>query len=125
MKCQKSQFLDQGFQRSFILMEELTEELRRFEKAAYEKVIRLLSHEVNNSVGAVNSLLHSCLNYKEQLQEADRHDFENALQVAINRIEHLNAFMSSFAEVIKLPPPQFQPVDLELGSLLRDRIEID
>ena len=118
MRCQKSQFLDQGFQRSFILMEELTEELRRSEKAAYEKVIRLLSHEVNNSVGAVNSLLHSCLNYKGQLQEADRHDFENALQVAINRIDHLNAFMRNFAEVIKLPPPQFQPVDLE--QLLRD-----
>ncbi len=118
VRCHKSQFLDQGFQRSFILMEELTEELRLLEKAAYEKVIRLLSHEVNNSTGAVNSLLHSCLNYKGQLRQADRGDFDNALQVAIDRIDHLSAFMRSFAEVIELPAPRRQPVDLE--ALSRD-----
>ena len=105
VRCHKAQFLDRGFPRSFILMEELTEELRLSEKAAYEKVIRLLAHEVNNSTGAVNSLLHSCLNYKGQLREADRGDFENALQVAIDRIDHLSAFMRSFAEVVKLPAP--------------------
>ena len=118
VRCHKAQFLDRGFPRSFILMEELTEELRLSEKAAYEKVIRLLAHEVNNSTGAVNSLLHSCLNYKGQLREADRGDFENALQVAIDRIDHLSAFMRSFAEVVKLPAPHLQPVDLE--ALLRD-----
>ena len=113
VRCRKSQFLDQGFPRPFILMEELTEELRLSEKAAYEKVIRLLAHEVNNSTGAVNSLLHSCLNYKGQLREADRGDFESALQVASGRIDRLSAFMRSFAEVVKLPPPRPQPVDLE------------
>jgi len=101
VRCQRLQFLDQGFQRSFILMEELTEELRQSEKAAYEKVIRLLSHEVNNSVGSVNSLLHSCLNYKGQLRQADQQDYETALQVAINRIDHLNAFMGSFADTVR------------------------
>ncbi len=117
VRCRKSQFLDQGFPRGFILMEELTEELRISEKAAYEKVIRLLSHEVNNSTGAVNSLLHSCLNYKDQLREADRGDFENALQVASGRIDHLSAFMRSYAEVVRLPAPRPRPVDLE--DLLR------
>ena len=71
VRCHRGQFLDQGFRRDYILMEELTEELRQSEKAAYEKVIRLLSHEVNNSSGGVNSLLHSCLNYKDQLREDD------------------------------------------------------
>ena len=117
VRCRKSQFLDQGFPRAFILMEELTEELRLSEKAAYEKVIRLLSHEVNNSTGAVNSLLHSCLNYKDQLREADRGDFENALLVASGRIDHLSAFMRSYAEVVRLPAPRPRPVDLE--ALLR------
>ena len=118
VRCHKAQFLDQGFPRSFILMEELTEELRLSEKAAYEKVIRLLAHEVNNSTGAVHSLLHSCFHYKGQLREADRGDFANALQVAIDRIDHLSAFMRSFAEVVKLPMPHVQPVDIE--ALLRD-----
>jgi nitrogen fixation/metabolism regulation signal transduction histidine kinase len=113
VKCQKSQYLDRGFARGFILMEELTEELRRSEKAAYEKLIRMMSHEVNNSIGAVNSLLHSFLNYKNQLRDEDRKDYENALKVAIARTEHLNGFMRSFADVVRLPLPKRQPCDLQ------------
>jgi nitrogen fixation/metabolism regulation signal transduction histidine kinase len=113
VKCRKSQFPDQGFSRSFILMEELTEELRRSEKAAYEKLIRMMSHEVNNSIGAVNSLLHSFLHYKDQLREEDRKDYETAINVAISRTDHLNSFMRSFAEVVRLPAPKRQPTHLE------------
>ncbi|MSS70183.1 MAG: histidine kinase [Candidatus Latescibacteria bacterium] len=118
VKCQRSQFLDRGFPRSFILMEELTEELRQSEKAAYEKLIRLMSHEVNNSLGAAGSLLHSCLNYRDQLRDEDRRDFETALQVAISRTDHLNAFMKSFADVVRLPPPELRLCDVE--QLLKD-----
>jgi nitrogen fixation/metabolism regulation signal transduction histidine kinase len=112
VKCQKSQFLDRGFPRDFILMEELTEELRMVEKTAYEKVIRLMSHEVNNSVGSANSLLHSLLHYSGQLGDEDRRDFETALGVVIGRTDHLNAFMRNFADVFRLPPPNLQPCDL-------------
>ncbi|MEW6129897.1 MAG: ATP-binding protein [Acidobacteriota bacterium] len=105
IKCQRSQFLDRGFTRDFILMEELTEELRQSEKTAYEKLIRLMSHEVNNSVGSANSLLHSCLLYKDQLAEDDRRDFETALSVVISRTDQLNRFMKSFADVVRLSEP--------------------
>jgi two-component system, NtrC family, nitrogen regulation sensor histidine kinase NtrY len=105
-------FLDRGFPRSFFLLEELTEELRQSEKAAYEKLIRMMSHEVNNSVGASSSLLQSSLSYSAQLSRADRADFERALQIAIDRMGQLNLFMRSFADVVRLPPPVRQPVDL-------------
>jgi two-component system nitrogen regulation sensor histidine kinase NtrY len=114
IRCQRSQFFDRGFLRDFILMEELTEELRQSEKAAYEKLIRMMSHEVNNSVGAANSLLHSCLNYRNQIQEDDRDDFENALKVVISRTDQLNLFMRSFADVVRLPVPNLQPCDVLL-----------
>jgi two-component system nitrogen regulation sensor histidine kinase NtrY len=113
VKCQKSEFLDRGFARRFILMEELTEELRRSEKSAYEKLIRMMSHEVNNTVGAANSLLHSCQIYAEQLSDEDREDFQMALRVAIDRTDRLSEFMRSFADVIRLPPPNRQPCDLK------------
>jgi nitrogen fixation/metabolism regulation signal transduction histidine kinase len=113
VKCQKSQFLDRGFPRSFILMEELTEELRQSEKSAYEKLIRMMSHEVNNSVGSANSLLHSCLNYKDQLDPEDREDFVTALSVVISRTEQLNRFMRSFADVVRLPEPRLQPCEVK------------
>jgi PAS domain S-box-containing protein len=108
IKCSKSQFIDKGFQRHFILMQELTEEIRQSEKSAYEKLIRLLSHEVSNSVGAVNSLLQSCMYYINQIRDADREDFENAVNVSISRLGNLNEFMKGYADIIRLPDPMLR-----------------
>ncbi len=112
VRVQRGTFLDRGFARSFLLLEELTEELRQSEKAAYEKLIRMMSHEVNNSVGASSSLLQSSLSYSAQLSDDDRADFERALQIAIDRMGQLNVFMRSFADVVRLPPPGRQAVNL-------------
>lgn len=109
---QKSEFLDRGFSRSFLIIEELTEEIRKSEKAAYERLIRLMSHEVNNTVGAAGSLLHSCLNYSSQIREADRGDFENAINVVIQRTTQLGRFMRSFADIVKLPKPVKEPTNV-------------
>jgi nitrogen fixation/metabolism regulation signal transduction histidine kinase len=108
IRCTKSDFYDQGFQRHFFLLEELTEELRLSEKQAYEKLIRILSHEVNNSIGAANSLLQSCLTYKEQLHSQDQEDFEMAIGVVTSRTAHLNDFMRSYVNVIRLADPKRQ-----------------
>ncbi|MCI0489491.1 MAG: ATP-binding protein [Blastocatellia bacterium] len=118
VKCQKSHFLDRGFVRHFILMEELTEELRQSERVAYEKLIRMMSHEVNNTAGAANSLLHSCLTYADQLEAEDRQDYNNALGVVISRTSQLNLFMKSFADVVHLPAPRLHPCDVR--ELLED-----
>ena len=122
VKVYKSHFLDQGHPRTFFLIEELTEELRRTEKTAYEKLIRMLAHEVNNSLGAANSLLNSCLHYRDQLKEGDRNDFETALVVAIERTEHLSAFMKSFADIVKLPLPHREPADVR--AMLRNLVSL-
>jgi two-component system, NtrC family, nitrogen regulation sensor histidine kinase NtrY len=114
----RSSFLDRGFQRTLLVVEELTEELRRSERAAYEKVIRMLSHEINNSIAAAASLVESGLHYKGQILPEDRADFETALSVANTRLRHLNAFVRSYAEVVRLPPPHRTACDL--GRLVRD-----
>lgn len=113
-------FPDRGFTRGFLLLEELSDELRRSEKAAYERLIRMMSHEVNNTSGAVSSLLESCLNYRDQLNAADRQDFVAALEVAGTRLAHMNQFMRHFADVVRLPPPRLEPTD---PTALLDRIE--
>jgi nitrogen fixation/metabolism regulation signal transduction histidine kinase len=112
IRCTKSDFYDQGFQRYFFLLEELTEELRLSEKQAYEKLIRILSHEVNNSIGAANSLLQSCLTYKQQLHPTDQEDFEMAIGVVTSRTAHLNDFMRSYVNVIRLADPKRQLCDI-------------
>ncbi len=125
VKCQALTFMDRGFTRRFLLMDELTEELHRTEKAAYEKLIRVMSHEVNNTTGAVGSLLDSCLGYGSQIGEADRADFIQAISVAISRTGRMNLFMQNFADVIRLPAPARQKSDLaelisEVAVLLRE-----
>lgn len=116
-KASKFHFLDRGFPRHFILLEELTREIIAAQKKAYDKVIRMMSHEINNSVGAVNSILNSSLNYRSQLSPEDASDFENALQVAIDRNTRLNRFMSNFADVVRIPQPVRERHDLH--KLLR------
>ena len=127
VRCQAATFMDRGFPRRFLLLDELTSELHRTEKHAYEKLIRMMSHEVNNTSGAVQSLLESCLAYRRQLDENDRADFTGALEVAIQRTANLDAFMRGFAEVVRLPSPRLKRADpwriaSRLGTLLRDRL---
>jgi signal transduction histidine kinase len=128
VKFSRAEFYDRGSPRSFFLFEELTEELRSSEKAAYGKVIRMMSHEVHNSVGAVRSLLESFGSYAGQLDGNDRPDFEQALQVAISRLQHLSSFMNGLASVVRVPPPEPRPCDVlallrDLELLLRPELE--
>lgn len=110
-------FMDRGFARHFFIVEELTHELYHAERHAYEKVIRTMSHEVNNSVGAVNSVMQSVLNLTPQLHDELRDDVVEALTISIQRNERLNQFMANFAHVVKLPPPQKVPV--KVNALLK------
>jgi len=128
LKVAHAELFDRGFPRGFLILEELTEELRASEKAAYGKLIRMMSHEVNNSVGPVSSLLDSFRGYSDQLGDEDRQDFTNAVTVAITRLERLGAFVNGFAEVVRLPAPDRRPCDVrqlldEILVLLRPELE--
>jgi nitrogen fixation/metabolism regulation signal transduction histidine kinase len=112
LKVSRAELFDRGFPRHFLSIEELTEELRASDKAAYGKLIRMMSHEVNNTTGAVNSLLASCRRYAEQLSPTDRNEFETALDVAVRRTSHMNQFMRGFADVVRIPPPARTPQNL-------------
>ena len=112
VRGQCATFVERGHARRFYLVEELTEELRQTEKSAYEKLIRMMSHEVNNTVGATRSLLQSSLSYSEALPAPKRADLEEALGIAGHRLERLNSFMRGFADVVRMPQPVKQPVDV-------------
>ena len=111
-KLQKSHFIDRGFARHFVMIEELTAEILAAEKKAYGKVIRMMAHEVNNTIGPVNSIIHSALGTEKMWKEEDDHTLKNALQVAFERNNNLNLFMRNFAEVVRLPEPNRKHLDL-------------
>ena len=93
-------FPDRGFLHPFFLIESLTSEIRLAEKAAYERVIRMIAHEVNNSVAGIISLI-----------ENGKLKIENEAG-ASERLAALSSFVSRFAEVVKIPQPQLQLCDL-------------
>ena len=113
-KLQRSQFVDRGFQRGFLMIEELTAEILAAEKNAYGKVIRMMAHEVNNTIGPVNSILQSALKTETLWQTQTDNQLNNALQVAFDRNQNLNHFMRNFADLVKLPPANKKPTDLHL-----------
>lgn len=105
IRCHKSHFIDRSHTRYFIFLEEITSVTLSTEKESYEKVIRMMSHELNNSIGPINSILESLLYYKKDLNNEDKNEFENVIRVAIERNQHLNTFMANFADVVKIPSP--------------------
>jgi nitrogen fixation/metabolism regulation signal transduction histidine kinase len=105
-KLQKSHFMDRGFPRHFIMLEELTTELLAAEKNVYGKVIRMIAHEVNNTIGPVNSIIQST--HQEHLSPL----ISQALDAAYQRNQHLNQFVRNFADLVKLPPPHKTTLDL-------------
>lgn len=108
-KLQKSHFMDRGFPRHFVMIEELTAELLAAEKNTYGKVIRMMAHEVNNTIGPVNSIIQSVLGERPSLLGSP---LLEALQAAQARNQHLNLFVRNFAELVKLPEPYLKPIDL-------------
>jgi two-component system nitrogen regulation sensor histidine kinase NtrY len=111
-KLQRAQFIDRGFSRDFIMIEELTAEILAAEKNVYGKVIRMMAHEVNNTIGPVNSIIQSALK-TDPLWEGHRSDtLKDAMQVALDRNQNLNLFMRNFADLVKLPNANKKRIDL-------------
>lgn len=108
----KGYFLDQGYKNHFFIIQEMTMEIVEIEKHAYGKVIRMMSHEVNNSIGAINSLLHSLLSLHYPLPQEEQQEFEEIMNTVIQRNENLNLFMRNFADIIRLPKPAKERYDL-------------
>jgi len=115
-KLQRSHFIDRGFSRDFILMEELTAEILAAEKNVYGKVIRMMAHEVNNTIGPVNSIIQTALTTDPLWAGHHADDLKDALQVALDRNQNLNLFMRNFADLVKLPEANRKRI--ELGHLI-------
>ncbi len=111
-KCTRSSFIDRGFAHPFILIEELTHELLKIEKKSYENIIRMMAHEVNNSVGAVSSTLNVISDILNQDEQNDLIDVLPAVNASFDRCKHLGQFISNFAEVVKIPEPSLSAVSI-------------
>lgn len=109
-RCTHSSFIDRGFQHPFFLIESLTDEVMKAEKKAYEKVIRMIAHEVNNTTAGITSTLDTV----EQALSAEEgmDDICDVMRVCTERCFSMSRFITRFADVVKIPEPTLTPVDL-------------
>ena len=104
-----------------VLLRQLTAELRRQEVQTWKKVIRVISHELNNSLAPIASLAHSG---SELLRRGQYERLPTALATIEERARHLEGFIRDYAQFAKLPAPRLEPVEWEafIGKL-RTQVE--
>lgn len=108
-KCQIGDVVHQGFKRKYLMIDDLSKQILQSEKIAYGKIIRMMAHEVNNSIGAINSILDTVKSVG--LSEEDE-DLKDSLQIAMDRNQGLCDFVDRFASVLRLPKPILRPAPL-------------
>lgn len=113
-KCTHSSFVDRGFHHSFYLVEILTQEVFKAEKKAYEKVIRMIAHEVNNTTAGITSTLDTLESAFSEMENTE--DICDVLRVSIERCYSMSHFITNFADVVRIPVPQ--TIDQELNTVV-------
>ena len=109
-RCSRLSFVDHGFAHPFFLIESLTSEVMKAEKKAYEKVIRMIAHEVNNTVAGTTSALETIDDALQTMEDTD--DLREVMKVCIERSFNMSQFITNFANVVKIPEPQTEKVGL-------------
>jgi nitrogen fixation/metabolism regulation signal transduction histidine kinase len=122
LKIAHYEIRDRGFKRSFYMINELTGDINESQRMAYEKLIRLMSHEVNNTIAISNSLLQSSLHYTDKLDKEASLEFENLINIVVNRSDSLNKFMQGYASVVKLEKPI--KTSFDLSKMLSDLVTL-
>jgi nitrogen fixation/metabolism regulation signal transduction histidine kinase len=106
-RCTRSYFMERGFKRPFYQVERLTDEILKAETAIFNKIVRTMGHEVNNTLGSVTSVLQTL----EDMHTDD--EFVTAtLRSSIDSCNKLGAFVKGYADVVKLPQAHLVRTDL-------------
>ena len=104
-----------------VMLRQLTAELRRQEVQTWKKVIRVISHELNNSLAPIASLAHSG---SELLRRGQHERLPTAMATIEERARHLEGFIRDYARFAKLPAPRLEPVNWQrFLAQLRTQVE--
>jgi two-component system, NtrC family, nitrogen regulation sensor histidine kinase NtrY len=124
-RVRRSQFREGGVPHQLLVVSDLTRPLREQELQAWQRLVRVIGHELNNSLTPIKSITQSLEDLLKQhpLPSDWADDMTRGLHVIGNRSESLNRFMSAYAQLARLPAPRFATV--ELGLLLRRVIRME
>ena len=97
-------FMDRGFRHPFLLIESLSDEVRKAEREAYGRAIRMISHEVNNTLAGTVSILDLLS------QTASDDEEKDMLETCSSRYRQMSRFVTRMANVVRVPEPTRQQV---------------
>src|SRR5215475_9106932 len=109
----RSTFRQDGKPHHLIVLADLSRALREEERMAWQRLVRVLGHELNNSLAPIKSIagsLESLMARAERPSDWEE-DLERGLSIISSRAEALNRFMTAYAQLAKLPRPELQPMD--------------
>lgn len=118
-------FREGGLPHSLVVIADLSQPLREEELKAWQRLVRVIGHELNNSLAPIKSIAGSLNAILRRPQKASdwEDDMRGGLEIIESRAEGLNQFMQSYARLAKLPAPTKQPC--EIGPLLRRVIALE
>ena len=112
-ELRRSQFRREGLPHTLVVLADLRRVVREEERAAWQRIVRVLSHEINNSLAPIQSIaasLQAVLGRGDPSAWVD--DVRSGLTVVARRSEALSRFLAAYARLAKLPPPTLAPVSV-------------
>ena len=126
----RSTFREGGHRHTLLVITDLSQVLRDEERQAWIRLVRVLSHELNNSLTPIRSIARTllALGSREPAPADWREDVKRGLEVIASRAESLTRFTDAYSKLARLPPPQFRSVEIgaviEGVARLEDRIPV-
>ncbi len=112
--ARRSGFRQRGVPHVLILLSDVSSALREEERTAWQRLIRVLGHEINNSLAPIKSIAGSLLARlpSESVSSNGGNDFARGLTIIEGRAESLNRFVQAYRQLAQLPPPVMRQVPL-------------
>jgi nitrogen fixation/metabolism regulation signal transduction histidine kinase len=118
-EVRRSSFREGGKPHELLVISELSRALREEERQTWQRLVRVLGHELNSSLAPIKSMAGTLRNLiaREPLADDWREDAESGLDIIHDRAESLGRFIAAYARLARLPPPSRRVV--EFASLVR------
>src|SRR6202453_985235 len=127
----KSTFRERGVPHTLVVLSDVSRALREEERSAWRRLIRVLGHELNNSLAPIKSIAGSLGSRlaETELNPEHRRDFERGLAIIEDRTGSLNRFLQAYRQLAQMPPPSIRKVALlpiiERVAFLETRLKIE
>jgi two-component system nitrogen regulation sensor histidine kinase NtrY len=110
----RSSFRQKGVPHSLVVLSDVSRALREEERSAWQRLIRVLGHELNNSLTPIKSIAGSLSSQTANAvpDAGQRQDFERGLAIIETRADNLNRFLQAYRQLAQMPPPVFRKTAL-------------